>query len=601
MAVSVMYHGVAAAIAIAKRAGIMICRQLYLKRGLTMPNGVREWRYGVGEVFPVMRMLWVLAVLGGAACGQDIVIYGGTPAGLAAARAAVRETMTVVVIEPGAEIGGMITGGIAVTDTGTPQFVGGVAREFFEEVARTYPPDQPMPRLLFRGRAFDWTKPRAWDLEPKTARRVFARWVKEDGYRLLMGRQVTGVRKAGAAVTGITLSDGATVAGKVFIDASYEGDLMARAGVAYTYGRESAQTYGEKLAGRRAPHFVRNYEEIFYRAPGHEYMHHGQFGADIRARDAGGRLLWGVTANDPAAVGSGDRRVQAYCYRLIATQREDLRVAWPKPRTYRPERYALLLRYVLAHTGISFARLVHFGSIPNGKFDLNASGPFSIDYIGGNQGYPDADYARRVRFDRDHEDYEKGFLWFLAHDPRVPRALREEVNTWGLCRDEYPENGHWPRQLYMREARRMQGAYIMTERDILTDKRKDDSVGMGSFVLDSHWVQRFEDEQGFVRVEGHLDESVNLSANPYEIPYRSLTPQAAQCRNLLVPVCLSASHVAVCTIRMEPVYMILGHAAGVAAAMAVKSGAAVQEIGAAALLEKLKAQGAVLHKSQPRR
>jgi hypothetical protein len=391
------------------------------------------------------------------------------------------------------------------------------------------------------------------------------------------------------------------IAGKVFIDASYEGDLMARAGVAYTWGRESTDRYGERLAGMRAPHFRRRYMPEEYRTPTIEYMHHGQFGADIPARGADGKLLWGVEERPTQPIGSADKRVQAYCFRLIATQRPDLKLPWPKPARYEPQRYELLLRYIQAHPGICFTRLVHFGPIPNGKFDLNASGPFSIDYIGGNRDYPDGDYATRERIYRDHEDYEKGFLWFLANDSRIPKDLRDDANSWGLARDEFTDSGNWPTQLYVREARRMIGEYVMTEHDILTHKTKQDSVGMGSFVLDSHWVQRFENEQGFVRVEGHLDESIHLAQSPYEISYRSLMPKKQQCRNLLVPVCLSATHVAICTIRMEPVYMILGHSAGSAAAMAIRSGKPVQDVDLRILLRNLREQGQVLHKEDAKR
>jgi hypothetical protein len=529
--------------------------------------------------------------------GSDIVIYGGTPAGLSAAVAATREGASVIVVEPTSHIGGMVTGGIGVTDTGTPHLVGGLARDFFGTVAaenrKAYPVSES-PRLEFRGRQLPWRQPGPWDLEPKTGRRIFESWIRQSHFRLLTGKRVVAVDKRNLRIFGIKLSDGTQLSGKVFLDASYEGDLMARAGVSHTYGRESMAQYGEELAGVREPHFAKNYSEEVYRTPGIEYMHHGQFGAEIPARVDAGRLLWGVEKGPLEPAGSADRRIQAYCYRLIATQRSDLKAPWPKPDHYYPERYELLLRYIRAHPGIAFARLVHLGAIPNGKFDLNASGPFSIDYIGGNEGYPDAGYARRDRMLQDHQDYQKGFLWFLAHDPRVPKDLRDEVNSWGPAKDEWADSGFWPRQIYLRESRRMIGEYVMTERDILTNKAKTDSVGMGSFVLDSHWVRRFENDTGSVRVEGHLDESVNLANNPYEIPYRSLTPRAKECRNLLVPVCLSATHVAICTIRMEPVYMVLGHSAGVAAAMAAKSGKPVQELDIPALVKKLAAERQVL-------
>ncbi len=528
----------------------------------------------------------------------EIVIYGATPAGLAAAEAICREGTSLIVVEPGTHIGGMITGGIAVTDTGTPHLVGGIAGEFFDEVdAETFRTSgKPGPAVLkFFTKELVWRTPRPWDLEPKTARTIFERWVGNRRYELLKNRSVNKVSKRGAEIQSIQLTDGTEIVGKIFIDASYEGDLMARAGVSYAWGRESGDQYGESLAGMRAPHFKQSYTEEEYRTPTLAYMHHGQFGADIPARDNSGKLLWGVEERPKGAVGSADKRVQAYCFRLIATQRPDLKLPWPKAARYDPQRYELLLRYINAHPGICFARLVHFGTIPNGKFDLNASGPFSIDYIGGNRDYPDGDYKTRERIYREHEDYEKGFLWFLANDPRVPQKLREDVNSWGLARDEFADTGNWPPQLYVREARRMMGEYVMTQHDVLKANTKADSVGMGSFVLDSHWVQRFENEQGFVRVEGHLDESINLSRSPYEISYRTLTPKREQCRNLLVPVCLSASHVAFCTIRVETVYMILGHSAGVAATMAVKSRRAVQDIDTLELSRKLREQRQVLH------
>jgi hypothetical protein len=552
-------------------------------------------------VFEMTRLLLSLffsAAIGTPAQSTDVVIYGGTPGGLAAAAAVVAEGLSVTVVEPTGHIGGMVTGGIAITDTGTPHLVGGIAGRFFDEVAAAEAKLHPSPAptvLLLRGSALPWREPRKWDLEPKVARQVFERWLRDGGYRLLLRKRVASVTRRDGQIASVKLTDGAVLTAKVFIDASYEGDLMARAGVGYTYGREASHEFGEKLAGVRHPHFKQNYTAEEYRTPTIAYMHNGQFGADLSGRDSRGKRLWGVDPAPKLPVGAADRKVQAYCFRLIATQRPEIKLPWPKPDRYDARRYELLLRYVLAHPGIVFSRVVHLGAIPGGKFDLNASGPFSIDYIGGNNGYPDAGYPTRDRMWHDHEDYEKGFLWFLANDPRVPADLRADAASWGLASDEFTDNANWPTQLYIREGRRMQGAYVTSERDILTDKKKNDSVGMGSFVLDSHWVQRFENEQGFVRVEGHLDESVNLSANPYEIPYRSLTPKRAECRNLLVPVCLSATHVAVCTIRMEPVYMVLGHSAGVAAAMAIRAGKAVQDIEMEPYLERLRNQKQVLH------
>ncbi len=530
------------------------------------------------------------------ALSADVVIYGATPAGLAAALAAIGEGASVVVVEPTPQIGGMITGGIAVTDTLTPALVGGLARKFFEQAgaeSRNTATFRESPYVIFRAQEIPWNSFKPWDLEPHVARRIFDEWVQKAACRILLNTKVARVRTASSRIETLELSSGASISGDVFIDASYEGDLMALAGVSCTDGRESSSQYGEKLAGRRPPYFVKNYTEETYRTPGWDYMHDGQFGADIPARDSGGRLLPGVETFPAAAVGAADKKLQAFCFRLIATQRHELRVPWPKPDRYDPGQYELLLRYIRAHPGICFSRLVHLGSIPNGKFDLNASGPFSTDDINGNQGFVEADEATRERMIRGHADYQKGFFWFLAHDERVPAPLREEVNSWGLCKDEWPDTGYWPAQLYVREARRMVGQYVMTERDVVQNKTKDDSIAIGSFVLDSHWVARFEDSRGFVRVEGHLDETINLQNHPYEIPYRSIVPKRTECGNLLVPVCLSASHVGFCSIRLEPVYMVLGQAAGVAAALAVKSRRPVQEIDKARFFSRLKELGQI--------
>ena len=527
---------------------------------------------------------------------EDVFIYGATPSGLAAARAVRRQGRSVVVAEPTKSVGGMITGGIAVADTSTPQLVGGISREFFEaayEETERMTSYHEAPLMHFRGVPVPWHNFARWDLEPKVSAKVFTSWIREDGYAVQLSTRVIGVERSDSRITGVRLSDGTLHRAAIFIDASYEGDLMALAGVSNTFGREAMSEYNESLAGVRAPYFVRNYRPEYYAVPGSDYMHLGQFGTDIIARDDKGKLLDGVEARSNEAIGSADKSLQAFCYRLIATQRKDLLVPCPKPRSYSPERYEVLLRYVKAHEDISFARLVHLAPIPNGKWDLNASGPFSIDYIGGNHGFLEGSYQERQAMLQDHLDYEQGFLWFLGNDPRVPGILRSEVNSWGLCRDEYPESSHWPIQLYIREARRMIGDYVMTQRDVLTEKSKADGVGLGSFVLDCHWVRRFENEKGFIRVEGHLDETINLAKNPYQIPYRILTPKRSECRNLLVPVCVSASHVGICTLRLEPVYMILGHTAGIAASIALRSGADVQAIDTDELQKTLVSQGQI--------
>jgi len=426
---------------------------------------------------------------------------------------------------------------------------------------------------------------------------VFEGWVKRGRYQLLLDKKIVSANKAGSLLISIKLTDGTEIRGKEFIDASYEGDLLSRSGASFTYGREASTQYGESLAGIREPYFKRNYTPAEYETPTREYMHNGQFGASLQALE-GGKMIWGVEKGPLGSLGASDKRLQAFCYRLVVTQRPDLKRAWWKPQHYIPSHYDLLAHYIHAHPGITFSRLVHLGPIPNDKWDLNASGPFSIDFIAGNEGFFEGSYNDRDRFLQLHKDYEQGFLWFLTTDPRVPKQLQDEVLSWGPAKDEWQDNDNWPTQLYIREGRRLVGEYVMTQNDILQNKFKRDSIGMGSFVMDSHWVRRFMGPNGDVEVEGHLDESVNLATAPYEISYRALVPKRSQVSNLLVPVNLSATHVAICTIRMEPVFMVLGQSAGVAAVLAIDSKRAVQDIDIPKLEQKLLNDGQVLHKSE---
>ncbi len=415
--------------------------------------------------------------------------------------------------------------------------------------------------------------------EPKVAEAVMRDMLKKAGVTLLERhrlREKTGVRKEGTRVVEITTENGSRFQGKVFADTSYEGDLMAQAKVTYTTGRESTKQYGESLAGVRAV------------TPSH------QFAVEIPARDKNGNLLPEISAAPRGEPGAGDKRIQAYNFRVIATNVAENRVPWPKPDNYDPKRYELLAIYLNAMTpylgrplDINEVNLLRV--IPNGKADFNNRGPFSTDYIGKNYDYPDGDYATRARIWKEHEDYQKGFYYFLAHDPRVPKPLQEQMNQWGLAKDEFTDTGHWPHQLYVREARRMVGEYVMIQKDLQDERTKPDAVGMGSYNSDSHNVQRFINDRGFVENEG----DVQVPVKPYQIAYRVLTPKRAEATNLLVPVCFSASHVAYSSMRMEPQYMILGHAAGIAAALAVSGNTAMQDIPIAELQRRLKAEGGI--------
>ena len=437
-----------------------------------------------------------------------------------------------------------------------------------------------------------------WYAEPHANMETFESMLQEAKATVVKSQRLKSVARDGKRIVSITTEDGETYAGQQFIDATYEGDLMARAGVGYIVGRESSEHYGEPLAGFCPMPIRPRTDEVMSSVcacvggKGTHYIHGTP--TTISARDENGRLLFGVTEakNTP---GSADKLTQSYNFRVVVTKRTDIRIPFPKPLKYDVRRYELLLRLIKAYPAVRFGRLFHLGECANGKFDLNAQGLFSTDYPGGNTGYPDGDFATRDRIWQDHVDFVQGLLWFLGHDERVPKALQDEATEWGLCRDEFADNQHWPYALYVREARRMVGDTVMVQKDCQSDITKPDSVGMGSFVIDCHIVQRLVNTDGTVTDEGSFQDA---PAKPYQIPYRSLTPKKTECDNLLVPVCLSASHIACCSLRMEPVYMALGHASGVASVMALKSRCPVHAIDVPALQARLREQKAVLELAQ---
>ena len=512
-----------------------------------------------------------------AAADFDLVIYGGTPAGLSAGIIAAREGTSVVVIEPTKWIGGMVTGGLCRSDVGKEETIGGFPREFFARAAAAKP-GTPI-----------------WYAEPSVNLSTFQTMLQEAGVKVVTAQSLKSITQEGARITSLTTSDGTTYHGKEFIDATYEGDLMAAAKISYIVGRESTSQYGEPLAGYHPmPIRPRTIEVMESDCPsiggtGPSYIHGTP--VSISGLDAQGKPIYGVFPDPKLVPGSADKLTQSYNFRICVSQRKDIFVPFPKPTNYDATKYELLLRLIHAFPGIRFGRLFHLGNIANGKYDLNAQGLFSTDYPGANFAYPDGDAATRARIWQDHTDFIQGMLWFLGHDERVPQSLRDQANSWGLCKDEFADNSHWPYALYVREGRRMIGEYVMVQKDLQTDIFKDDSIGMGSFLIDCHIVQRILAEDGTVRDEGSFQDTPAL---PYQIPYRSLTPRRAECENLLVPVCLSASHIACCSLRMEPVYMALGHASGLAAVMALKANTPVQNIDVPALRKKLLEQKAVL-------
>jgi hypothetical protein len=460
----------------------------------------------------------------------------------------------------------MVSGGLGATDTGNRAAIGGYSREFFSRVRAHYVKKYSSASRQVKDCSDGFR------FEPHVASLVFHEMLREAKVSPLFGQRLDRVVRKGARIVALTTLKKDEFHAAIFIDATYEGDLLARAGVKYHVGREGRTVYGEPLAG------------VLARSPAHQWP------VKVSPFDRKGRLLPFVQPDKLAAPGSGDRKVQAYNFRLCMTDRKDNQVPFPRPAGYDPRRYELLARYLAARPGLKMGQLMNPVHLPNDKTDTNNNGPFSTDHIGASWDYPEANEATRARIWEDHVRYQQGFHYFLANDPRVPKALQAEVRRWGLAKDEFTDTNHWPPQLYVREARRMVGAYVMTQADLTERRVKDDSVGLGSYNADSHHVQRVVGPDGGALNEGDFQ----VAVRPYAIPYRSLTPRPAECENLLVPVCLSASHVAYGSIRMEPVYMVLGHASGVAAALAVEGKTSVQAVPYARLKAKLLAQKAVL-------
>ena len=510
----------------------------------------------------------------------DVVIYGGTSAGIAAAVQVSRMGHSVVLIEPGKHIGGLTSGGLGFTDSGDNRVIGGISREFYQKIRKHYDD----PKAWVYEKASGYSRYRAgedamWTFEPKVADAVFHEMLKEARVTVVMEERLdrkSGVKRESDRVTSIAMESGRIFYGKQFIDATYEGDLMASAKVRYTVGREANSQYGETLNGNQVKgnthnhRFVKNVDPFV--VPG----------------DASSGLLSGIESTGPGEEGAADHRVQAYCFRMCMSNVEANRVPFPKPDNYDERRYELLFRNFEAGD-LRFPMKPDM--MPNGKTDTNNNCAFSTDYLGANYHYPDADYAGRAAIIRDHEDYQKGLMWSLANHPRVPESIRREMAKWGLAKDEFIDSGNWPHQLYIREARRMVSDYVVSELDCRRVRIAEDSVGLGSYNMDSHNVRRFVTAEGYVQNEGDLQVS---PGGPYLISYRAIVPAHHQVRNLSVPVCLSSTHIAYGSIRMEPVFMILGQSAATAAVLAMETNVDLQSLPYASLRERMLQDGQVL-------
>jgi hypothetical protein len=490
----------------------------------------------------------------------DVAVYGGVPCGIAAAIAAARQGAKVVLIEQLKHVGGLSTSGIntAESEHMLHWTIGGIALEFYRRLGEHYGTGKP-----------------EFYFESSEAEKVYLAMLREAGVTIRYGQRVEKVEKRGARITGVRLSDGSLIGAKVFVDAGYEGDLLARAGVSSVFGRESRAEFDEEAAGVRLD----------------------RVSSKAATVDSAGRLLPGISAwSRDLKEGGAHRGVMNYNFRLTFAKDPALQVPIPRPREYNPARYALLENWLrgmsAAGRAVKLVDLFDFYQRRNGKFEVNnkQAAIISLGHFGGQFDYPDAGYVRRDQIVADHWDYTLGLLHFLESHDSVPANLQAERRKWGLHRHEFADNGHLPYQLYVREARRMRGAAVMTQKDVTTDRRKADSIGMSSHFIDSHHVQRVALSATEFVNEGRIWRL----GYAYQIPYRALTPKAEQCENLLAPGAASFSHVAFCTYRLESVWMIGGQAAGVAAAMAARQGGRVQKLDVAALQGKLRAEKQVI-------
>ncbi|WP_235034313.1 FAD-dependent oxidoreductase [Roseiconus lacunae] len=520
----------------------------------------------------------------------DVVIYGGTSAAVTAAVQVKRSGFSALVVCPDTHLGGLSSGGLGWTDTGKKEVIGGLAREFYQRVFSKYQqPEnwnwQTKESYGNRGqgnKAIDGENRTQWIFEPHIAEQVFDEFVREFDvpvYRDQWLDRDRGVVLDGGRIQSIRMLSGDVFEGSVFLDVTYEGDLMAAAGVPYHVGRESQDHYGENWAG----------VQIGVNHHAHHFADLPPISPYVDPDDPSSGVLPRISSEPPGEKGSADDRVQAYCFRMCLTDHPDNRVPFEKPDGYDPAEFELLARIYQAGWRDTFRK---FDPIPNRKTDTNNHGPMSTDNIGFNYDYPEASYERRKEIIAEHERYQKGWLYFHVSDRRVPESIREEMSRWGLAADEFTDNGHWPHQIYVREARRLIGKFVMTENELQKRRPTPKSVGMGSYSIDSHNTQRYVTPEGHVQNEGDIGVS---TYGPYEISYDSLVPNKKDCRNLLVPVCVSSSHIAFGSIRMEPVFMILGQSAATAAVMAIEDDLAVQDISYDALKTRLLADGQVLH------
>jgi hypothetical protein len=518
----------------------------------------------------------------------DVIVYGGTSAAVATAVQVARMGKSVIIVSPDKHLGGLSSSGLGFTDTGNKEVIGGVAREFYQLLYQHYmKPEswnwQKQSEYGNKGQgnpAIDGENRTMWIFEPHAAEEAFEQMIQENNITVfreeLLDREKGVVKEKGKIISISTLS-GKLFKAKMFVDATYEGDLMASAGVKFTVGREAGTVYNEEWNGVQKGVF-----------------HHGHYFKDKIdpykiPGDPSSGLLPRISKEAPGENGTGDNKIQAYCFRLCLTKLEENKVPITKPEGYDSTQYELLARLSSSRWNEFFGK---YDPIPNLKTDVNNHGPFSFDNIGMNWDYPEATYERRREIIKEHVLYQKGLLYFMATDKRIPAEVRETMNQWGFAKDEFTDNGNWPYNIYVRESRRMLGEYVMTENDVLVKRPVPHPVGMGSYTMDSHNVQRYVTEEGYVQNEGDLGVK---APKPYQIDLGSIMPKREDCINLLVPVCVSSSHIAFGSIRMEPVFMILGQSAGTIASMAIDKRKTIYDLTYDEIKARLESDGQILY------
>jgi len=518
----------------------------------------------------------------------DVIVYGGTSSAVTAAVQVSRMGRSVILVSPDKHLGGLSSSGLGFTDTGNKEVIGGLAREFYQLIYEHYQkPEswnwQKQSEYGNRGQgnpAIDGEKRTQWIFEPHVAEAAFEKLIVTNKILVMRDEWLnreTGIEKKNGRIISIRTLSGKIFSGKIFIDATYEGDLMAAAGVSYTVGREANDVYGETWNGVQKGVFHHGH---YFKTPVSPYKIPG---------DPSSGLLPRISSEIPGENGTGDKKIQAYCFRLCLTQHPENKVPITKPDGYDSTQYELLVRVAETQWNEFFGK---YDPIPNLKTDVNNHGPFSYDNIGMNWDYPEASYERRKEIIKEHITYQKGLLYFMATDLRLPAWVRETMNKWGYAKDEFVDNGYWPYNIYIREARRMIGEYIMTENDVLGKKNVPRSIGMGSYTMDSHNVQRYVTPEGFVQNEGDLGVRAE---KPYQIDLGSVMPKREDCLNLLVPVAVSCSHIAFGSIRMEPVFMILGQSAAIVAVMSLDSKTGLHDLKYEDIRERLESYGQILN------